>query len=391
MHYIGLIQIRQFYISVLRARAVCDERPLVVMADEHVLDACDAALDLGVELGMCRSEAQAVMDGRGTVWPYREQDYREDQEKWLDVLTFFTDVIEPGLPHEAWVDLSDHPRPFEIQGRILRRVKKNTGLDVEIHSARCRWVARLASLVGDDRGLALFCPQMFIADQPTAMLLSMSREHRERLVFLGYRRIGEVAEVPLETLRGQFGDDAHAIHLAAQGSGDSHVRPLYPQGAQTVRIRFDGAPDDHQILMAGIERLATKLGESLQDAQRMGNDLEALLEFEDGGARLMHRRFMKPISEGKSAKAAARLLMQKFPEQPVVSVRLRATKLQPARHVQVGLDGMKSTAERVRSADSAFQYIRQVFGDQAIEKANERPVERRKRVLAAWSQMYGWR
>jgi hypothetical protein len=116
-----------------------------------------------------------------------------------------------------------------------------------------------------------------------------------------------------------------------------------------------------------------------------------LLEFEDGGARLMHRRFMKPISEGKSAKAAARLLMQKFPEQPVVSVRLRATKLQPARHVQVGLDGMKSTAERVRSADSAFQYIRQVFGDQAIEKANERPVERRKRVLAAWSQMYGWR
>jgi hypothetical protein len=168
MHYIGLIQIRQFYISVLRARGVCDERPLVVMADEHVLDACDAALDLGVELGMCRSEAQAVMDGRGTVWPYREQDYRDDQEKWLDVLTFFTDVIEPGLPHEAWVDLSDHPRPFEIQGRILRRVKKNTGLDVEIHSARCRWVARLASLVGDDRGLALFCPQMFIADQPTS-------------------------------------------------------------------------------------------------------------------------------------------------------------------------------------------------------------------------------
>ncbi len=204
MHYLLRLRLGSFYVRVLRRAGVAPVPDgLVVVREGVVLDCDERAAGRGVETGMAVRQARTILQGG----PFREwvpDHYRRAQEVWLDVCCAFSDVIEPEDQHSAFLDLSDHPDPRGTAAEAIAAVARRTGLPVRWGLAPSKWLALLVSEAGDPWESS-DDPLRYLWTLPVAALLPVPEEHRRRLRFLGYRKVGDVAAVPLEELRRQFG------------------------------------------------------------------------------------------------------------------------------------------------------------------------------------------
>lgn len=124
MNTILYVRREGFYVSALLARdPSLFGAPLIVHHQGSVLDMNDAASARGIRLGMAEREAKTILRGEGKMIALKPEDFRAEASAWLDLCAEASDTVEPGLPHEAWVDLSGHPRPSETAWELLRRVE----------------------------------------------------------------------------------------------------------------------------------------------------------------------------------------------------------------------------------------------------------------------------
>ena len=80
-------------------------------------------------------------------------------------------------------------------------------------------------------------PAGFVAPFPLRYL-PIPLDVATRLTALGYSTVGEVAKLPLEVLRAQFGELAFEIERSAQGGGHAEVEAVYPTDCLAERFHF---------------------------------------------------------------------------------------------------------------------------------------------------------
>ena len=189
--------------------------PQVVLRDRRVLDANLPAYERGIVPGMDLPTVRNLAS-ECIRTPWREEDFRERQHQWLDLCVPFSGEIEPIDGHIAAIDLSSHPQPLDIARRLIQLLRDKVSLPLHYGVASTKWLARLAAQQ-DELHRAIRNPQAFLDPLPIQDLLPVQQAYRDRLATLGYLKIGQLAKVPLEILRGQFGDDALTISLATEG------------------------------------------------------------------------------------------------------------------------------------------------------------------------------
>lgn len=393
--YLGL---DQFYV---RAAEVVSGNgaPLVVIDRGHVLDADDGARSAGVSEGMSVREARTLLEGARFV-AYRPEPYREAAERVRAIALAYVDRLYSPREHEITLDLSLHVDPEEIARRLLAEVRDRTGLRAYAALAPSAWVARVAAREAHALGreLGVGCVERvdqaarWLAERPIEVLAPLSPETRERLRFLGYRRVGEVAATSLDRLRAAFGPEAWAIRLAALGEDREPFEPNVPPEACAARFRFEGGTSDAGVLRAGLGELARKLAERLGATHRRGQHLRVLVAFEDGEVVARERRFVRPLAHASTIRFALETLMREVScESPVREVRAVMERLEPAHGLQGRLMAGFEPEERRLRAEQAARALRCVLGDQAVLRASERPEPRRQKVLRAWRDAVGWR
>lgn len=397
MHYFLYLELSGFYARVwTESDPSWALKPLVVHRAKRVLDLNDCARAVGVKPGMGLDEAKVLLQGSGLI-PYEEEPYRASQARWLDVVSEFSSCIEPGDPHSAWADLSGHPDPFAIASSIRSAVGKVSGSHVSIGLASSKWLSRLTcDLTGDTDLLlwedamreALEDPVSFLKDIPVSFLYPVDPVFLERLKFLGYRTIGQVASIPLKTLRGQFGNDALRIYSASRGGLQDHVKPLYPPDAIVSKIAFDGGISNSETLSISLQSLARKLAKALSDRESCGAEIELKIYFEESCLE-RSRTFSKPMRTARDVFSALSRMVFDVQE-PVYSILAKMPGLKKARERQSGLFTMQRTGDD-SAAGCAIENVRQVFGDKSVLRASEVAEPRRVRVLRAWSHATGWK
>jgi DNA polymerase-4 len=372
-----------------------------------VLDVNSAARTKEIRPGMDVPQARNLaQDCRFTPW--REEAYADRQRDWLDVCTDYSGGIEPIDQHIAALDLTGHGNPIDIAERVVRALVTRVGLPLRYGSAGTKWVAKLAAH-RDDTGLAATDPSSFLAGLPTSDLLPVSPESRERLVFLGYPTIGQVAKIPLSVLLDQFGQESLTISQAVRGGCAPPVAPLYPRDALVECFHFETAVEDGEVIWEVLSRLAKRIARRFHG--RQGSLVELSIETEDGRAVGQTRRFTRPLHDLSTVLAALRALFPLLSKEgkgvtmrdgsadefldtadhrpdAVSSMRIVVRDLE---FVRPGQKFFFEPTSASRQSEAAVSEIRNTYGEGAVRLASEIELSRRQRVLREWREATGWR
>ncbi|MCA1946983.1 MAG: DNA polymerase Y family protein [Armatimonadetes bacterium] len=363
-----------------------DPSPVVVLAGDRVLDANEAAARRGVEPGMGRAICKTLVP-EAELLAWRADDHRDSQRAWLEVCCRHSGAVEPQEQHEAFVDLSAHPCPEDVLGRLAGDLR-DAGYPVRWGASVSKWVARLAMEEGAG-GSVWRDPAGFLAPLPVARLTPVPPEHRERLELLGYRRIGQVAAIPLERLRAAFGADALRIHRAARGGLSDPVRPIYPPLRALGRFRFHSPVEQAEAVEAGLVRLARQLAGRMRAGDLQGTRLSLTLETESG-AQTRQRDFAKPMRSEASVLFALRLLWRSMDvREPVEALAAEIPELKPSDRRQASLYRV-GAANHGEQTEPALAPLLAKFGEHAVRPASQLEQTRSKRVLRAWKEGLGW-
>lgn len=384
----GLRQAHIVWVELERFYVEASQEPAIVVRDGVVLDANEVARKRGVRLGVTLRQVRSYLP-ECKVKPWEREPYERRQRAWLDLCTEFTGVIEPADQHAAWLDLSQHPNPVDVAERLIRTLAQKTRLRVGYGAAPSKWLACLAAR-HDDCGLALRDPAAFLARLPVGELLPVAPEHRERLLFLGYYRIGDVAALPLRTLQEQFGEAALTIRSAAAGRLTQLPNALYPPDSIADGFVFDGAVDSSQAVDDACRTLAARIGERLQAKCVQTAKLRLKLERDDGRTERLARTFAKPMRCPRSVLSALRLLIAPALTAPVAALHAWLPDLERTRLTQPTFLNAAIDREQAKSA-AAVHELRTVFGDGSVKLGSELALPRRVRVLREWKHATGWR
>jgi DNA polymerase-4 len=377
------LELSRFYVSEFPDGG----EPLIVIRDKSVLDVNVPAAKKGVVSGMDVRQAKALLPVKA-IRKWERETHAAKQIAWLDVCTEFSGTIEPIDQHVATIDLSGHPDPFDVVGKLVGSLELKTRLPVRCGAADSRWIAKLAA-DHDDQGAAWLDPESFLAEIPVTELLPALPESRQRLYFLGYYTIGAVAQVPLEVLRRQFGQEALVIHAAARGRHSEPVKALYPLDSIRECLIFEGPVDTLETIDLALRAIASRLGKRLSEQGKFGTKLRLEIETEGEGRESRLRKFTKPVADGTSALAALRLLMTDPPTVSILALRTTLHDLEKVPNRQTAL----LDAGRLKRPDAgaALHILRKTFGDTSVKLASEVEVPRRIRVLREWQSATGWR
>ena len=394
MHYILYLAIEGFYVGCVGTEP---GRPTLVHRDGVVLDACPQARERGVVPGTALGEAKAVLRDDGRCIPFVPETYTPHRDRWLDVCLGFSDRIEPGLPHEAYIDLTGHPRPERVADDLLVALAPRA---LVAGLAPGKWIARADARSIDLRASALGVPQCeavtdvvaYLSRIPTTMLLPLDTAVRERLCFLGYRWARDVARAGTSELRSQFGTDAFLVHETAHGRVLDQVEPSYPERSLLVSLSFGGPLDDSVRLDHGLTSLAQRCAATLCDTDQTAQGLVVRFESEEGANTVSRRAIAKPVQTATALTAALRALWTSSRcTFPPVSATVHMTGLRPAPRRQRSFTGSESVYERKETCERVVRTLTAAYGDGTLVRAADLEPARRVRLLRVWKHATGWR
>jgi hypothetical protein len=398
MHYVLYVLLRGFYVSAIQPQA--SDAALIVHRARRVLDCCELAAAQGVRIGSTLAEAKGICRG-GRYLEWSEEPFREAQERWLDLCSAFSDVIEPEEQHSAWIDLQAHPDPQATAQQLLDQLIKS-GFNARGALAAARWQAK-AFVLAQDPSAAGLLPSLDPLDLPTRLLLPISEEHRQRLLFLGYRTLRDVSRLPLSVLREQFQHEGLRIRLAVRGGLHTPVAAAYPPGSLAERVSLDSPAAEVEPLENCLKELAQRLGDHLERRAEQSHYAALCIDFEEGESISLQRKFSKPLANRLSALSSLKLLVHDALPQisgrleergdRVVCLRAQALHLEPVRSRQETLGLRQVEREPNPNAHDPTRVLDAVqskFGDNAVRVASQLPEPRRKAVLRAWREATGW-
>jgi DNA polymerase-4 len=212
---------------------------------------------------------------------------------------------------------------------------------------------------------------------------------RNRLLSLGYERASELVALPPAAFLKQFGREGLAIYRAIRGQDDTVVAPVWPQGSLSRSLSFDGEVSEEEPIRAGLEKLSQEVGTELLDSDQSGKSIQLSFESEPGIWEKRERTFARPMQSPASVFALARLLLNPWPAQPIVTMRLRLPQLETASRSQSGL-GVMANGERRHELEAVVSRVAGTFGQASVGLARNVEETRRKRLLRVWKDATGW-
>ncbi|MEU0516255.1 hypothetical protein [Streptosporangium sp. NPDC006007] len=193
----------------------------------------------------CRGNSRCP---QAVIIPPSREKYSRVSHGVMEIFRTFTPEVEPVASDEAFLDAGEARKrlgpPAAIAAMIRERVAAEHGITCSAGVANSKFVAKLASRHCKPDGLPAV-PADRVVDfphpLPVAALWGVGERTERSLSRSGIRTAGDLAEVPVETLRRELGQ-AVAAHLAAPAAGrdERPVTRYTPDRAMDRAVRRFG-------------------------------------------------------------------------------------------------------------------------------------------------------
>jgi DNA polymerase-4 len=325
--------------------------------------------------------------------------YAEVSAELHKVLADITPMVEPIGLDEAFVDVVGAVRllgpPVQIAHGLRRRVRDQLHLECAVGIGRSKMIAKLASRAAKPRasraglepgpGVFLVEPAdelEFLHGHAVEALWGVGPATAQRLHDLGVRTVGDLAELPLDTVVRRLGK-ASGAHLAALARGEDPdpVNPNRPNKSIGHEETFSQDLVDAQELERHVLRMADSVATMLRGAASAARTITVKIKFKDLSLVSRSHTVERPIATGGAiGQVAAALLAGVDPGEGIRLLGVSASGLAVGGVDQLSFDlgdGLhednESAAAREQSwqdATAAIDAIRGRFGRSAVGTAS---------------------
>ncbi|HEY7046156.1 MAG TPA: DNA polymerase IV [Jatrophihabitantaceae bacterium] len=239
-----------------------------------------SAMPMGQALRLCR---------HAVVLPPDRAAYSQVSGQVMAILRDVTPLVEPLSLDEAFLDVTGAQRllgrPLEIARRIRARVADDLGLTCSVGVASTKFVAKLASARCKPDGLLLVPAAdtlTFLHPLPVTVLWGVGARTAQPLHRLGVRTVGDLAGIPLDTLRRAVGVAvAEHLHALASGRDPRDVEPHEVE--KSISADHTTAVDltDEAEISRELLRLSGEVGQRLRERQWVARTVGIKIRFAD--------------------------------------------------------------------------------------------------------------
>lgn len=281
-----------FYASVeLLQRPDLKGRPVIVAGGGSrgiVLSATYEAREFGVHSAMPTGRARRLCPQAVFVTP----DHRKYARVSRGVMAYFrsvTPLVQPLSLDEAFLDVSGAVRrfgtPVEIAESVRAHIRDEQGITCSVGVAPTMFVAKLASTHAKPDGLLVVRPEeivSFLHPLPVGAFWGVGPATEEQLLRLGLKTVGDIAQVPVQTLQRAFGVKLGSrLSEMAWGRDDRAVTPSEPERSMSSEHTFGSDVDELETVVTMLLRLSDKVASRLRRADLVARTVTIKLRFSD--------------------------------------------------------------------------------------------------------------
>jgi DNA polymerase IV len=379
-----------FYVSVeLLRRPELRGRPVVVGGSGSrgvVAAASYEARAYGVFSAMPSARARRLCP-HAVFLPGDHAHYGAVSERVMDVFRSFTPLVEPISLDEAFLDVTGARRSqgdgATVAHRIRQEVLAREGLTCSVGVAASKMLAKLASEAAKPRastdgpiageGVHVIAPGTelsFLRPLPARALWGVGPATLDRLERLGVRTVGDIADLPEDTLVAALGS-AHGRHLGQLARGID-PRPVDPdQQLKSVGHEETFAHDhhDHEMLSREAVRMSDAVAWRLRRSGLAGRTVTLKVRFADFQTITRSSTLPTTVDHGPTvARAALALLAGVDPTPGVRLLGVSVSGLVAGAAQQLSFEDLGGPSWH--EASGAVDAIRERFGDRAIGPAS---------------------
>ncbi|MBR3587949.1 MAG: DNA polymerase IV [Clostridia bacterium] len=377
--------------------AVCgsvEERHGIVLAKN------EGAKKLGVKTGEAIWEAKIKCPDLVTVPPHYDQ-YVIFSKKVKAIYEEYTDMVEPFGIDECWLDITGSRQLFgdemKIAEELRTRVKKETGLTISVGVSFNKIFAKLASdikkpdavtrLTRSDMKTKIWC-------LPCNDLLGVGRSTSKAFEKIGIKTIGDLAQMPRDTMKKLFGKPGLTLYDYANGLDFSPV--LKESEAPPVKSVSRGITCKRDLYSAEeISPIVFSLSEKVAHNLRKNNFFATTVRVALKDNHLVVREFQQKLrTPVRAADVLAKNAMELIRKNYFFNLPVRAVTVFAGNLVennfscQMCLDEDYNYLEKIEKLDTSVDLLRERFGDKIIVRASSMPLTESERIRSAFPSFH---
>jgi DNA polymerase-4 len=375
------IDLDAFFVSVEQVlNPELKGKPVIVGGDPErrgvVASASYEARPFGIHSGMPSAKARRLCPQAIFIRAHFSL-YKDASAKFMKILGDFSPTIEPLGFDEAYLDVTGCEEPYgshrQLALAIKERIHKELKITASVGIAACKVVAKIASDLCKPDGLLEIAPgeeQAFLNPLPIARLPGVGKKTEPALKEMGITTIGELASLPLGTIKRQFGATGAVLHSYARGIDDREVEA--PGEAKSISQQFTFARDtlDRNFLEANLHKLCQEVCQDLRSQNKRAKCVAIKLRYADFKT-ITRQVILKEASDVTPVIfVTAQQLLSKALSQQEKPIRLIGVRISSLVGEGKQLPMFDSGAEKPEHLDKAIDKIRRKYGSTAIKTGN---------------------
>jgi nucleotidyltransferase/DNA polymerase involved in DNA repair len=304
-------------------------KPLIVaMGDPSmrgVVATCSyEARKFGVHSAMPLREAKRLCP-QAIVVPVRHKIYSEHSHKVMSMLREFSPLVEQVSIDEAYIEIETGRDGVAAAREIQRRIHEQLQLSCTISVASNKLVSKIACNTVKPRGFIVIADEekeKFLAPLPVGKIPGAGQVTRAKLkAKWNVETIADLARVPSEELRAEFGKMGMYLSDSAHGWDDSPIVTDRATKSISQENTFERDIRTRDVLLQYLDEMSEGVASELVREELKARTIVLKLRYEDFTTITRQTTLRSPTSDGALIRAQARALLEQHLD-PQRAVRL---------------------------------------------------------------------
>ncbi len=331
----------------------------------------------GIRAGISIWEARQKCP-QGIFVPSRISRYSEISQKFFQICSNYTPLIEPLSMDELFLDVSGCESlfgPIDVIGRkIKERVHRELGLKVSVGIAENKFLAKIATNLGKPDGFYIIPSEnikKILYKLPISTLWGIGRKTEGLLKKYGIYQVEQLAKMPDSVIENLLGKNGRNIKLLAQGTDKSPVIP--PSEVKSIgrETTFPTNITEKAILIKELLKISQIVGYTARKEGYKGRTITLKIRFHNFITFNKSKTLENPTHlDDIIFKTIVELLDKvRFKKSGVRLLGIRLSNLTPG-NKRNQLKFVRDKEDKLEQLSQSLDKIREKFGSKAITRAS---------------------